>query len=139
MPYFQVDVKFPDHPKAVGLSDGAIVLWVRAGCYAVEHLTDGFLPGAAVARWARPKIVAEVVDAGLWEPCGSGYAIHGWEERGYPTRESVAAARAAAESQRAEWAARQRRRRARDGQGKDTPGDGLSRSMSRVTRTVTTP
>ncbi len=50
---FQVDPDFYDHPKAIGMSDSATALWVRAGSYSAAKLTDGFVAEAALILLSR--------------------------------------------------------------------------------------
>ncbi len=97
MPWFKVDDHFWSHPKVSSLSNDAISLWVRAGSYAAQHLTDGFIPDATVTRqlWASLEHVGELVACGLWVQESGGYRFHDWFEY-QPTAESTHAKRAAA-------------------------------------------
>jgi len=76
---FCVDVDALDHPKFVGLSAGAIWLWLTGGTYATRYQTDGWLPVKAIEgfRAYGRKRLDELVDAGLWDvdPAG-GWRIH---------------------------------------------------------------
>lgn len=64
MAWVKLDDKFPDHPKVVGLSDAAFRAYIVALSYANRYLTDGFVP---VPILPKPRIVAELVGAGLWD------------------------------------------------------------------------
>lgn len=81
MTWFKVDDGFWSHPKVCGLSADAVALWVRAGSYAAQHLTDGF-----VARHALPMLrgldahADELVAAALWRPVGDGWVFHDWHQ-----------------------------------------------------------
>ncbi|MGS2805369.1 hypothetical protein [Nocardia sp. MW-W600-9] len=107
MTWFKVDDGFWSHPKTVGLSDSAVALWVRAGAYACQHLTDGAI-AAPVLRMVGDKAAAEeLVAAGLWDESAGGYTFHDWAEY-QETSESVKERRAAAkERQRRSRAARE--------------------------------
>jgi HNH endonuclease len=70
---FQVDTSFYDHPKVLGLSDGAIALWVRAGSYSASVGLDGSVPAVALRHLSdSPSLAAELVRHGLWHPVGAG-------------------------------------------------------------------
>lgn len=87
---FQVDGDFYDHPKAIGLSDAATALWVRAGSYSTAKLLDGFVPEDALVLCSRtPEDAAgELVKRGLWRRVKGGFSFHQWGERNL-TRERV--------------------------------------------------
>lgn len=104
---FHVDDQFADHPKVVGLPDHAVALWVRTGSWAARNHTDGYVPDAIVGRYcARPRrIVATLVDAGLWEVADGGYRFHDWPDYN-PTRSALEDRKAAD---------RNRKRRSRTG------------------------
>lgn len=76
MAYLQIDDRFPDHPKVVGLSDAAFRAHVSALCYCSEHLTDGVFPRTVGDRLAKPRVRKELQAAGLWLDSPGGYAIH---------------------------------------------------------------
>src|SRR5215469_8171050 len=108
MTWFRVDDGFHSHPKVLPTSLEARGLWVTAGSWASSHLTDGFVPLAAIASLGgSPTLADELVTAGLWKrrKCGkvTGYQFHDWTKKN-PTREAV-------ENERAAAAERQRRRR----------------------------
>lgn len=102
--WFKIDDGFWAHPKVLGLSDSAVALWVRAGSYCAQQLTDGRLRADALPMLRSDEFVAaELVKAGLWVQTPDGYEYHDWAKY-QPTRESV-------EAQREEWRERQRRAR----------------------------
>ena len=41
MTWLRIDDAMVDHPKIIGLSDGAFRLHITALCYCARHLTDG--------------------------------------------------------------------------------------------------
>ena len=44
MPWFRVDDTFSHHAKVMAAGNAAIGLWVRAGAWSMQQLTDGFIP-----------------------------------------------------------------------------------------------
>jgi hypothetical protein len=88
--WVRLDDHFADHPKILGLSDGAYRAFVDGLCYASRYLTDGHIPTAAVKTIARHKLrpVAELIEAGLWEQNGSGVIVHDYLEF-QPSRSTV--------------------------------------------------
>ena len=102
MTWFKVDDAFWAHPKTLALSDAAVALWVRAGSYCAQHLTDGAVPASALWMMRSDEFVAhDLVAAGLWKQTPTGYLFHDWAKY-QPTRESIEAEREAGrERQRA--------------------------------------
>lgn len=89
MPWFRVDHSFWSHPKTLGLSTEAVALWVRAGSYAMQHLTGGRVAGRALRLLgASPDDAAELVSAGLWEMDRDGWRFHDWDEY-QPSADSI--------------------------------------------------
>lgn len=80
MTWFKVDDGFWSHPKTATLSDSAVTLWVRAGSYCCQHLTDGFVKQAALRLIGEPAASAELVDAELWHVVDGGWVFHDWDE-----------------------------------------------------------
>jgi hypothetical protein len=80
---FQVDPDFYDHPKAIGMSDAATALWVRAGSYSAAKTTDGFVAESVLALLSQTPAEAarELVRRGLWSRVKGGYRFHQWEAR----------------------------------------------------------
>lgn len=89
MAWVKIDDNFPDHPKILRIGLPAIVLQIRALCYASRHLTDGFISSKVEANllegfneWFDDTLVNtnlladEMVKAGLWEKAEGGYIIH---------------------------------------------------------------
>ncbi len=137
MPWFRVDDDFALHPKAIAAGNNALGLWVRAGAYAAQYLTEGFVPaGMLPVLGGRPKDAEALVKAGLWRKTAGGWRFHQWEER-QPTKAQVEADRAAAaERQRR---ARDKARQARQGRPPQPPTDeDVTRDVTRdVTDDVT--
>jgi hypothetical protein len=94
--WFKVDDQFWHHPKTAQLSLAAVGLWVRAGCWSAQNLTDGFVPDWALPMFMREQVDGlefELVGGGLWVPVNGGYIFHDWKEY-QPTAEQVRALRA---------------------------------------------
>ena len=89
MPWFKVDDKLHDHRKARAAGPAAMGLWVLAGSWSADNLTDGFIPSALLPRWGRQREANRLVEVGLWhtdEQDGEkGWRFHEWDER-QPTR-----------------------------------------------------
>ena len=98
MPWFKVDDKLHDHRKARSAGPAAMGLWVLAGSWSADNLTDGFIPASLLPRWGRQREASRLVDVGLWhadEQDGEkGWRFHEWAER-QPTRAQKLAEREA--------------------------------------------
>jgi hypothetical protein len=106
--FFRVSDCFWSSPKTVLLSDAAVALWVRAGSYCGQHLTDGHVPRGIIRLFQSADAVAkELVAAGLWVEVDEGFQFHDWTDY---NRDSSAVKRdreLSRERQR-KWAARKR-------------------------------
>lgn len=115
MPWFRVDDKLHDHRKSRVAGVPAMGLWVLAGAWAADNVTDGFIPQSVCSRWERgyKKLAALLVTAGFWEPGEldgeSGWWFHDWKDQ-QPSRDEVL-------TKRAEARARMARVRANKGNG----------------------
>lgn len=105
MTWFKVDDGFWSHPKVITLPPEAIALWVRAGSYAGQHLTNGHIPAAIVPVLGGVDAARTLVSAGLWDDATDGYQFHDWAKY-QPSRAEV-------EKDREANAERQRRFRER--------------------------
>lgn len=89
MPWFKVDDKLHDHRKARAAGPAAMGLWVLAGSWSADNLTDGFIPASLLPRWGRQREANRLTEVGLWhadEQDGEkGWRFHEWAER-QPTR-----------------------------------------------------
>lgn len=95
MPWFKVDDGFHGHPKVMMLSPSAIGLWLLAGTWSAQYLTDGLVPAGMVRRFGgTPEDAADLVNASLWHEADSGYQFHEWAEY-QPLKSDVEAERAA--------------------------------------------
>lgn len=80
MPWFRVDDRFAMHPKVIAAGNTAIGLWVRAGSWSAQLLTDGQVPrGPLAALGGKPRDAQSLVDAGLWTVTETGWSFHDWD------------------------------------------------------------
>lgn len=93
--WFKVDDGFWSHPKTATLSDAAVTLWVRAGAYSCQHLTDGVISRPVLRLVGTPDAAEELVAARLWLEDAEGWRFHDWDHY-QPTKADVEAERAAA-------------------------------------------
>lgn len=94
MTWFKVDDNLSFHRKTVAAGNAAMGLWVRAGSWCGQHLTDGFIPDHMIATLGTPAQKQKLVAAGFWIPLEGGCQFHGWNEKGrQPTSKSVLAER----------------------------------------------
>lgn len=115
IPWFKVDDGFSVHPKAILAGNAACGLWVRAGSWSMQQLTDGFVPEHVLPMLGTAKEAQRLVEACLWQRVDGGWRFHEWETR-QPSREHV-------EKERADAAERQRRARERRAAMRDEGGD----------------
>ncbi|MFE3572413.1 hypothetical protein ACFXON_23635, partial [Bacillus subtilis] len=118
MTWFKVDDGFWSHPKVAALSDAAVALWVRAGSYSCQHLTDGHVARSVLRMLGEASAVAELVECGLWMEVAGGYEFHDWAEY-QETGEAVKRRREQARDRQRK--ARQAREEKRSGKGKSAP------------------
>lgn len=99
----------PDHPKVVGLSDGAFRLYVSGICYCSRFSTDGSVPKAALRSIGTSRAAKELVTAGLWITTDDGWLVHDYTDHQRSAAEI--------EEQRDRW------RKKKAGQRSVSPGD----------------
>lgn len=80
MAWFKVDDGFWSHPKVMTMSPGATSLWVRAGSYSCQHLTDGFIADGLLPVLGSGEAAGELVESGLWSRVPGGFQFHDWSE-----------------------------------------------------------
>jgi hypothetical protein len=107
MPWFKVDDNLAFHAKAVAAGNPAMGLWVRAGSWCAQQLTDGFLPDHMLPALGTAQQAKRLVDNRLWERVQGGYRFHEWTER-QPSKGDVEAERAAARERMREFRARKK-------------------------------
>lgn len=111
MPWFKVDDALATHDKVLSAGNPAMGLWVRAGAWSAQNLTDGHVPMRAVRLLGNMAQARSLVACGLWTEADDGFLFHEWHDY-QPTREQV-------EAERAE--ARERMQRLRSRRGKGSP------------------
>lgn len=132
MTWFVVDDSFHAHPKTMSLSMEAIGVWVRAGSWCGQYLTDGAFPRHVFAAWqAPPRAAAELVAARLWHVTEGGWQFHDWSDWQL-TRKQVLARREKDNKRKAAGRTTQKRVRlsARNPSGIRTESSGPSPSPS---------
>lgn len=70
MPWFKVDDTAHAHPKLLKAGNAALGLWMRAGAYAAQHLTEGAVPGIVAQLYGTAPQARKLVAAGLWHEHG---------------------------------------------------------------------
>lgn len=80
MAWLKLDDAFVDHERIEPLSDRAFRLHITALCLCARKLTDGHVSSkdVKVCRTlvaAGPRHLAELENAGVWEPNGDGFQI----------------------------------------------------------------
>lgn len=95
MPWFKVDDGLATHDKVLAAGNAAMGLWVRAGAWSSQHLTDGDVPMHAVRLLGSRAQAEALVCAGLWVKTTQGYRFHEWHDY-QPSRKKVEADRQAA-------------------------------------------
>lgn len=96
MPWFKVDDNLAFHAKVIAAGNAAMGLWVRAGSWSAQQLTDGHIPAHMIASLGKPAEAKRLVDVRLWHEVEGGYEFHQWTDEGrrQPTREEVETKRA---------------------------------------------
>lgn len=94
MVWFRVCDTMYAHPKTFAAGNEALGLWVRAGSWAGQQLSNGAVPKAIVEMCGTAEQAKLLVSAGLWVPTKTGYVFHDWEDN-QRSREQVEAARKA--------------------------------------------
>jgi hypothetical protein len=80
MPWFRVDDGWHSHPKVVALPMAARGLWITAGTWSADQLTDGYVPRAMLRLWgATSRHADELIAKKLWTPAEpDGFQFHDW-------------------------------------------------------------
>jgi hypothetical protein len=96
MVWFKVDDNLAFHPKVLLAGNAAMGLWVRAGSWCSQQLTDGVVPDSILPSLGTVKQAEALVRAGLWTRGAASWSFHEWSGDGrQPTRDAVEAERAA--------------------------------------------
>lgn len=89
MAWVKLDDEMPRHPKVLDLSDRAFRVYITCLCTTSEFLKDGYITAAQMKQAkASPKVVRELLEAGLIHVDGVGYRIHDYLKYN-PSREQV--------------------------------------------------
>lgn len=88
MPWFRVDDTLAFHSKTLAAGNAAMGLWVRAGAWSMQQLTDGHVPANVAKQLGTKAEARRLCDSGLWDECADGYRFHEWDGR-QPTAEDV--------------------------------------------------
>lgn len=139
MPWFRVDDSFAFHSKTLMAGNEAIGLWVRAGSWSSQTLTDGFIPDHVLATLTAGSgdAAEQLLAAGLWVREEGGYRFQQWAPY-QPLRADVEAAR----EKEAERKRTARAKGSAAGGGQKTPGapspvlDSLGVDAARVRQAV---
>ncbi|QDB74574.1 hypothetical protein SEA_MELBA_70 [Gordonia phage Melba] len=128
MTWFKVDDGFWSHPKTSTLPASAIALWVKAGAYSCQHLTDGRITPQVLKLLGTRKSARDLVTAGLWLEVDGGWEFHDWAE--YQETSS--------DVRKRRDEAKERQRKSREARtNKQRESQPKSRDMSHVTENVT--
>ena len=88
MPWFNVDDKFWSHPKFLSVGFAARGLWVSAGSWCAQNLSDGWLPEQVLPMIAMggdvADLVAELEKAALWIRGVGGWQFKDWTDWNKP-------------------------------------------------------
>lgn len=102
MVWFKVDDTLAFHSKVMMAGNSAMGLWVRAGSWSSQHLTDGFVPAHVALAIGVAAEVEHLVAAGLWTHVEGGFLFHEWEQVN-PTAEEVTAQRKLKSERQQRW------------------------------------
>lgn len=81
MAWLNADDKMHSHPKSRVAGLEAMGLWLLAGTYCTDYLTDGAVPLWFVESWPRGKQLAQkLIKAGLWAAAGEDFQFLSWSE-----------------------------------------------------------
>ena len=117
--WFRVDDKLHSHPKRYRTNLRAMGLWVLAGSWSSDQLTDGFIPRELLATFgAEPADADSLVSAELWHEVAGGWQFNDWLAMN-PSRAEVRQRRDATAARQQRW--REKARRDRES-GQFAPG-----------------
>lgn len=96
--WFKVDDGFHSSKKLLSIPKrhrlAAAGLWVVAGSWCGDQLTDGHVPDYMLKEWgATPALVNALLESGLWEAVENANVFYKWHEY-QPSKQDVDAERA---------------------------------------------
>jgi hypothetical protein len=151
MTWFKVDDKFHSHSKVrkvLAEAPSALALWVVAGSWSSDNLTDGLIPDHQLP-WLIPngadEMARQLVTTRLWRRVRGGYQFHEWSTNGdgtkrNPSREEVEAERRAkAEAGRKGGLARSKRSAASEDASSKTQAPAVARAQAPATDVLDPP
>lgn len=99
MSWAKIDDELHANEKFAGVSLAATGLWTLCLSWTCHQLKDGFVPASIVRRFAGADsaVVAELVEAGLWEEVSGGYRFHDYLAYNPPAEKVLAEREAARE------------------------------------------
>lgn len=81
MAWFNADDKMHSHPKMRAAGLEAMGLWLLAGTYCTDYLTDGQVPHWFIDSWPGGQALAQkLVATRLWVTDKGGYQFLSWSE-----------------------------------------------------------
>ena len=111
MTWLKKDDRFPEHRKVRRLSDGAYRLHDTAMCFVAHDESDGMIRTDDIEEMQHGhrlhRRIADLIDAGLWEPVVGGWMIHDFLDYN-PSHEQLEAERAASRDRQARLRAKRR-------------------------------
>lgn len=120
MAWFNADDQLHAHPKSRAAGLEALGLWVVAGTYCTNYLTDGLVPTWFIESWPNGKKLAQkLVETKFWEQTPDGeYRFLSWSEY-QRTKEKVLDDRAKAAERKARHNAKKEAELAQERNGND--------------------
>lgn len=81
MAWFKVDDSLPGNAKMYEVPLDAIGLWVLAGAWSAQQLTDGYIPASVIPMLRGTEAnVKHLLEAKLWVASKQGFQFHDWDQ-----------------------------------------------------------
>lgn len=137
IPWFKADDKLHSHPKVTELPLEAMGIWIIAGTWCADYLTDGRITLGQIRRLGGAEELAEaLVDAGMWQYDGKHYIFKDWTDY-QPTKTAVDAEREAAR-ERQRLARERREQKDKEKKGSHAPVTPMSQRDAPVSHAPVT-